>query len=408
VLIRELAEDHGGRRSMSQGDNRSLDQIRREAEGTRAALLASASELRETVSDSATDIKNRIRPEAIKAEVSSYIKSRGQQLLEDMTETARRNPVQAVAVGACIAYPALRLARAIPLPVWLIGAGLFLTSSSTGRELTRKATERTEDVADEARRRAHDLGDQIADIASDTKAKVAGALSGTTRTISDLADELRRTGSEAADAIGTRVSDGLHVAERSTTSAADAIASQSNATKDRLSQVGAMAEDAVSGASEFVQNAGSRAGQVGQDTFDWARNRATGLSERAGASFQEIFQQNPLLVAGAGLLIGGLIASVLPKSEMEESLIGETSDMAKSRVAEAAAAGFEAAKRATGVILSNVERQASAEGLTPDGLEQSAREIGQKVRHVAETAVTTAFDPNNEQNDNITQETAEK
>jgi hypothetical protein len=407
VLIRELAEDHGGRRSMSQGDNRSLDQIRREAEGTRAALLASASELRETVSDSATDIKNRIRPEAIKAEVSSYIKSRGQQLLEDMTETARRNPVQAVAVGACIAYPALRLARAIPLPVWLIGAGLFLTSSSTGRELTRKATERTEDVADEARRRAHDFGDQIADLASDAKAKVAGALSETTETISDLANRLRRTGSEASDAIGSRVNDGLHLAERSATSAADALASQS-ATKDRLSQVGAMAEDAASSASEFVQNAGNRAGQVGQDTFDWARNRATGLSEQAGASIQEIFQQNPLLVAGAGLLIGGLIASVLPKSEMEERFIGETSDMAKRRVEEAAAAGFEAAKQATGEILSNVERQASAEGLTPDGLEQGAREIGQKVRHVAERALTTAFDPNNEQTDNITQEKAER
>ena len=390
---------------MSQGDNRSLDQIRREAEGTRAALKTAVIELRETVSDSATDIKNRIRPDAIKAEVSSYIKSRGQQLLEDMTETARKNPVQAVAVGACIAYPTLRLARALPLPVWLIGAGLFLTSSSTGRELTRKATEGAENLADEARRGAHGLGDQIADFASDTKAKVAGALNETTETISDLANQLRRTGSEASDATGSRVNDGLHLAERSTTSAANALASQS-AAKDRLSQVGAIAEEAVSSASEFVQNAGSRAGQVGQDTFDWARKRATGLSERAGASVQEIFQHNPLLVAGAGLLIGGLIASVLPKSEMEESLIGETSDRAKRRVEEAAAAGFEAAKQATGEILSNVKRQASAEGLTPDALDQSAREIDQKLRQVAERALTTAFDPNNEQNEIITQETA--
>ena len=393
---------------MSQDTNRSLDQIRREAERTRGALMATVSELRETVSDSATEIKNRIRPEAIKAEVSGYIKSRGEQLLGDITEQARKNPMQAVAVSACIAYPALRLARAIPLPVWLIGAGLFFTSSSTGRELTRKATERAENLADEARRGAHGLGDQIADIASDTKAKVAGALSGTTKTISDLADELRRTGSDATDAIGSRVSDGLDMAERSVTSASDAIASQSNATKDRLSQVGPMTEDAISSASEFVQNAGSRAGQVGQDAFDWARSRATGLSERAGASFQELFQQNPLLVAGAGLLIGGLIASVLPKSELEERFIGETSDMAKRRVEEAVAAGFEEAKLATGEILSNVERQASAEGLTPDGLEQGAQEIGQKVRHVVERALTTAFDPNDEQNDKITQETAEK
>src|SRR2546421_5035641 len=137
---------------MSQGDTRSLHEIRRETEQTRAALTTTVEELRGTVSDTATDIKNRLRPDAIKAEVSGYIRSRGEQLLHDLTEMARRNPMQAVAIGASVAYPALRLARAIPLPVLMIGAGLFLTGSKTGRDLTRKASDFGEDVSDEARR----------------------------------------------------------------------------------------------------------------------------------------------------------------------------------------------------------------------------------------------------------------
>jgi hypothetical protein len=36
----------------------------------------------------------------------------------------------------------------------------------------------------------------------------------------------------------------------------------------------------------------------------------------------DTIQENPLLVAGVGLLVGGLIASALPKSELEENLAG--------------------------------------------------------------------------------------
>jgi len=32
---------------------------------------------------------------------------------------------------------------------------------------------------------------------------------------------------------------------------------------------------------------------------------------------------NPLLVAGVGLLVGGLIASALPRSEFEDDLVGD-------------------------------------------------------------------------------------
>jgi len=62
-------------------------------------------ELKTSVSDTASEIRQRISPESIKAEVSDYVRSRGEKMLEDITSAARRNPMQAVAVGASLAYP---------------------------------------------------------------------------------------------------------------------------------------------------------------------------------------------------------------------------------------------------------------------------------------------------------------
>jgi Protein of unknown function (DUF3618). len=145
---------------MAHTDNRSLQEIKRETEQTRAGLTNTVEELRTSVAETAHDIRERISPAAIKAEVSQYIRSRGEQLLDDVTTAARKNPMQAVAVGASVAYPLLRIARAIPLPLLMLGAGVFLAGSKTGKAYTQKASDVAADLADQATRRAHDLGDQ--------------------------------------------------------------------------------------------------------------------------------------------------------------------------------------------------------------------------------------------------------
>ena len=57
--------------------------------------------------------------------------------------------------------------------------------------------------------------------------------------------------------------------------------------------------------------------------------RRPNASDRAGKTILQTIEQNPLLVAGVGLLVGGLIASALPRSEFEDELIGDTSSAAK-------------------------------------------------------------------------------
>src|SRR4030081_2229568 len=116
---------------MAQNDTRSLQQIKQETEQTRAGLTATVDELRASVTEAANDIRERISPAAIKAEVSGYIRSRGEQLLDEVTAAARKNPMQAVAVGASVAYPLLRLARALPLPAFMGGAGPLFPWSKT-------------------------------------------------------------------------------------------------------------------------------------------------------------------------------------------------------------------------------------------------------------------------------------
>jgi hypothetical protein len=377
---------------MQQASDRSLRELQRETEQTRAGLTQTVEQLKTSVSDTASEIRQRISPENIKAEVSDYVRSRGERILTDITEAARRNPMQAVAVGASVAYPLFRLVKSIPLPILMVGAGLYFAGSKSGQSLTQKASDMASDLSDELGRRSHDLSDQAAatvkGIVSDAAEKAGEFLS----TASEGADEMRRaaTSSSANMSLGDRLKD-------SAASVSDALHSRASGLKESVSRVASSAVDSsrdmVAGAAAVARGTVSSAGDAGLEAAKDIRDKASDYTNRAGKSALDTIQENPLLVAGVGLLIGGLIASALPKSELEEDLVGNAAAVAKRRAGEVASQGFDAAKNAAGEILENVARQAGAEGLTPDKLDETARDIGQRVRRVAESAVTTAFNP---------------
>ena len=135
----------------------------------------------------------------------------------------------------------------------------------------------------------------------------------------------------------------------------------------------------------------------GLEAMRTARDTASDLGGRAGNTLVQTIEQNPLLVAGIGLAIGGLIASALPRTTLETGLAGAATGELKRRAQAAAAGGYEAAKNAVSDVVEKATQQVQAEGLDPDGLDRTARDLGQKVRRVAEAAVTTAFDPSQQQ-----------
>lgn len=378
---------------MAQTDTRSLLQIKRETEQTRAGLTDTVEQLKTSVAETASDIRHRISPDVIKAEVSDYIKTRGEQLMSDVSAAARRNPMQAVAVGASIAYPLLRLGRAIPVPILMIGAGLFFAGSKTGQAATQKASDVAADVSGEVMRQAREFGDQVKDSAAAATEYAADRFDRVTEAISDQADQVKGT----ADASGAAIASGSQRLKESATSAGAALLDRAGSLKDdgvRLAgSAAATVQDTASGATAAARSAASSVADSGIDAARSIRNRASEASDRAGKTIFQTIDQNPLLVAGVGLLIGGLIASALPRSDFEDDLIGDASSAAKRQAEAAAAKGFDAAKTAAGEVYDQTARQVEAEGLTTDGLGEAARDITQRVRRVAEAAVTTAFEP---------------
>ena len=324
------------------------------------------------------------------AEVSNYVRSRGESMLEDITAAARRNPMQAVAVGASLAYPLLKFARSVPLPVLMVGAGLFFAGSKSGQSITQKASDMASDLSDELGRPGHDMSAQVGATVRSAKGAVSDAAKRVGEVLSAGTDQVRRTATSSTAELSLMLKD-------SAASAGDAINTRVSGMKDGVSELASStidsSRDAVAGAAAATKSAASSATDAGLEAARDVRDKAADYSNRAGKTLLDTIQENPLLVAGVGLLVGGLIASALPKSELEENLAGDVAAAAKRRASEAASKGFDAAKGAAGEILENVARQAGAEGLTPDKLDESAREIGQRVRRVAESAVTTAFDP---------------
>jgi hypothetical protein len=380
---------------MHQTDTRSLQQIKRETEQTRAGLTDTVEQLKSSVAETASDIRHRVSPDAIKAEVSGYIKSRGEQLLNDVASAARRNPMQAVAVGASIAYPLLRLARAIPAPVLMVGAGLFF-ASKTGQAASEKASDVAADLSDEVAHRAGEFRDQVEKSASAAKAYTSDKLGRVSSAIAGGADQVRA----AADAAGAAVASNSRKITDSAASVGAPLSDRADSLKDdgvRIAgSAAATVQDIASGATAAARNAAGAVAETGMDAARTIRKKASDSSDRAGSAILQTIERNPLLVAGVGLLVGGLIASALPRSEFEDDLIGDASTGAKRGAQAVASQGFDAARTAAGAIYDETARQAEAEGLTTDGIGSAAQDISQRVRRVAEAAVTTAFEPSQE------------
>ena len=110
---------------MVQNDSRSVEDLKRDAERSRAEFTQTVHQLRNTVSDATADLRERLAPETIKADIGDYVRTRGERIVE----AAQQNPLQAAAIGAIAAYPVAALMRRIPTPIMMIGAGLFLLSS---------------------------------------------------------------------------------------------------------------------------------------------------------------------------------------------------------------------------------------------------------------------------------------
>jgi hypothetical protein len=361
-------------------DERSLTDLKREAERTRAELAETVDQLRSKVSDTVADFRERASPDAMKAEVNSYLRTKADALMDK----ARENPLQAAAIGVGVAYPLLKIARAIPAPVLMVGTGLFLLGSGPGQKLSETVSKKVAAAADgvsgsvgatveAANQKVHDAQDMASSSLATARETISSALGGATQQAAALGGSLKDGAANLAGSASDGVAD---LRQR----AAGAIGATSDTVGAGVAKTSSLFRDTASSAAEFGANTGLKLRDQGVET-----------SQKVSFGVSEIIQRNPLLVGGLGLTVGMLIASALPKSDIEKDILGSVSADVQKRANEFASRQFDTVKDLASDAIADVAEHAGQEGLMPADLNAATEDLGRRVRKVAESASDAAF-----------------
>jgi hypothetical protein len=327
---------------------RSVEELRRESERSRAELAATIDQLKDSITETAQDIRHAVSPEHIKSEVSDFVGLKTQTWISDLKEKALENPIQSLAAGAAVALPLMRLARGVPLPLLMIGAGLALTSK-TVRTRVQDAVAPLKDQAGQVRDRSRAAAHGLQDNVQQTASSVRGGAAGLADAAADAAGGLKDRATQALDTLSGKASDGV---------------------------------DAAKGAFDRLRSGAEH-----------TANAARGTAEEAPAKAREVIGDNAALIGGLGIAIGAIIAAALPSTHVETRVMGQVSGNVRQAANDATASGFEAAKDAA---LSAADAVASS--VTDADLGKHASRmtegVAERLKEAADGIVAAAFEPN--------------
>ncbi|TGN86626.1 DUF3618 domain-containing protein [Bradyrhizobium yuanmingense] len=316
---------------------RSVEELRRESERSRAELAATVGRLKEQISDTADDIRHKVSPQHIKSEVTEYVSHKTQSWVEGLKQQIMDNPMGAVAAGAAVGVPLLRLVRGTPLPLLMIGAGLALTSK-TVRERAADATgpvmDRAGRMLEEVTEGARSMQGGAKETLSSAQSRAAGMAGEAQDKAADLAADLKASAAQAASFASEKLKSGM------------------DAAKDAVKDAAASAPD-----------------QARQTIGD-----------------------NAALIAGLGIAIGAIIAAALPETKAEAKVMGGASDGVKQAAAAAMQSGFEAARDAT-TSAADAATQKVADADLGSHASRVTQNMADTLKEAAEDVVKAAFSP---------------
>jgi len=304
----------------------SLEQLERETERNRADFSGTVDELRSRISGTADDLRRRVSPDSLKSDVKHYVDRTSQEMLHNLKRKASERPLEAIAVGAGLAYVGWRFFRNIPAPILLLGAGVALLRSSS--------SEGTPFVASR--------------------------------------DEHSQSSESALERVGSAVSSG-----------AAAIAA---GVSDTVSDTAQAANRMASSATAAVSNAASSMYRGGADAASYAANQAAQTGHESRENFLNALERHPMIIGGVGLAIGAVIAASLPTTAVENRLLGEKSDDLKDRASKMGSEGYEAAKAAGQRIYDRALAQSSDQSPSDEAAQRAVPDPAADIKSAVEIA----------------------
>lgn len=161
-----------------------------------------------------------------------------------------QNPMQAVAAGAFVAVPMLRLARGFSLPLLMGGAGLALTSKT----VRNRASETASPLIIRGREMMHDAADQASSLgrsAVDTVSSVRHGMMGEAQdAAAGMTDDLRNIAAETSATVADTLRGSMDDAAQMANDTLEEARSTMNRARSTMSEVASAATDAVASAPQ--------------------------------------------------------------------------------------------------------------------------------------------------------------
>jgi hypothetical protein len=322
---------------------KSSAQLEQEAEQARSGVLRTLEELRA-----------RTTPGQMVDELIDYAReTNGGMFLRNLRQQIVDNPLPLTLVGVGIAWMLFQNARPA---MRSDGASAGLRDEAEAR--TAEARSRVRDIA----RRASAAGRRVAET---TGSAVEETKERAGETAALLAGSVRDPGSRAREVVND--------AAESATSAVERV-------RDRTSS----AYEAAAGAAASVRDSVTSAAATVKESSAAAARHAYVRSQDA----LEFAKEQPLVLGGLGFALGAALGAALPPSEIEDELMGSTSDEAKDATRRLAGKAMEQGKGVYEEVISSlasaaeeVKPSASAEAMAASEDHESAapaRATGQR------------------------------
>jgi hypothetical protein len=271
------------------------------------------------------NLADNLTPGRILDEVLAYSRNGGASFVKGLGNAASTNPLPTLLIGVGAAMLLSGKGRLDSIPRGL--GNLF--HRSNGHEAKSPGRESS----------TGGLGDTVTDA---TRSAAAG--------IKAAASSVRDTAAETAERIGE--------------SASNTIAAVRDSAVGLGESVGEFTETTLNAAGEEATHLREQARRLTEDL----RDRASSLAE-----------EQPLIVGVAGIALGAILAAALPRTRIEDELMGATSDTIKETAGQIAAEQIDKISSEADKVVGEVKETITEHGLTAEAAVAAVKDAGERV-----------------------------
>ena len=220
-----------------------------------------------------------------------------------------------------------------PLPLTLLAAGIAWLAFQNARPALRGYATTAEEL--EAEARAAEARSRVRDIAQRASAagrRMAGATDSAVEDVKERTSETAALLAGSARDAGARARAAVNDATESATSAVEQLRARTSSAYDAAASAAASVKESAATAAETVKESSAALARNVRDAAVTVKESSTAAARTAYARGQDAFEfarEQPLVLGGLGFALGAALGAALPPSEIEDELIGPTSDEAK-------------------------------------------------------------------------------